>query len=94
MPFLFFLFFPLVFVPFFFHPGFIWVAFIVLFVLWRRPGGCGPVRRVERRAMPAPASRPASPPAAGGPAWPELYPDEAGRQAQPAPEGRGKIDYF
>ncbi|HEX5503986.1 MAG TPA: hypothetical protein VFW96_15275 [Thermomicrobiales bacterium] len=94
MPFLFFLFIPLIFVPFFFHPGFLWVAFIVLFVLWRRPGGCGRPRRVESRAMPAPAPRPASPPAGDGPTWPGLYDDERGRPARPAQNDRGKIEYF
>ncbi|HET8625861.1 MAG TPA: hypothetical protein VFL91_00475 [Thermomicrobiales bacterium] len=97
MPVLFFLLVPLVLVPFFFHPGFIWVAIIVLCVLSRGPGrrrhwhdGCRPARA----PMAAPAPRPANPPAAGGPTWPDLYPDEAGRPARPAPEGRGKVEYF
>ena len=91
------LFFPFFFIPFVFHPGFFWVALIVVLVLWRGPGRrrhWHDGRRPAPMPMATPAPRPASPPAAGGPAWPELYPDEAGRQAQPVPEGRGKIDYF
>lgn len=79
----------------FFHPGFLWLAALLGFVIVRRSGGF----RRGGRSGPAPTSGPqhaTNPPAPDGPEWPAPYPEKAPlpTQGQPDDASRGPIGYF
>ena len=82
---------------FFLHPPFLWMGLLLLFIIWKRHGGHGHPGGGHRRPKPAPAPSPTQPRAGkgeGGPAWPDLYPDDPSRQPQAPLEPKGKVEYF
>ena len=85
--------------PFFpgiFNPGFFWIGVFLLFILWKRQGHHGHHRghrHGHHRPTPNP-SAPRQPKGDGGPAWPNLYPDDPSRAPQVPLEPKGKVEYF